>query len=210
MSTLNFDTATQGVSLVGSALALLSTLYFWLVRSNRERPNIDIQRLEEMHGSAILPQEHIDAYRAAGPTDQQFAACYWLDVVVINNSTLPNAILNLRADVQLASGLWKRAEVAFSDEKQLPINLSPSTTDRLALELRLSLPGDVGGTTRQDRIDLAHQALGPEMPVRIRLSGIRETTFTFLLLGRRSSNKAEDRSLSDASNNSQPERQRAA
>lgn len=71
------------VSLVGSFFSGTCTMYFWLVRANRERPNLKPHYVkhEFVLGRTREDQRHF------GVT---------LEVVVANYSVLPNAVLGVR------------------------------------------------------------------------------------------------------------------
>ena len=83
------ENAMSVVSLIGSAIATLSTLYFWLVRMNREKP------LLKVHLAGPLGADTLAA--AAGAPAGTARSLFSVKAVVANYSVLPNAVLGVRA-----------------------------------------------------------------------------------------------------------------
>jgi len=181
---MSFESASQIISLVASFAALISTFYFWLVRVNREQPDLGMEKLGPWKGCVLLPQEHTEAYRSLKPTEDEVMAGYWVDLAVINNSIVPNAVLEINAEIRLHDGPWQTAEARLTSEGKLPINLSPLTTVGLPVELTTCFKGSYSETTNQQRADMATDALTAGDSVRIRIKGIRGVTFEFTLSGK--------------------------
>ena len=87
-------------SFVGSSASVAVTGYFWLVKMNRERPQLQFEVVD--HASFV----------DVGPatTTEQWLH-FRLALVVVNNSTLPNAVLGIKVNVMpKQSAVWKEAE----------------------------------------------------------------------------------------------------
>ena len=189
---MNFDSLGQGFSIAASSLALISTTWFWLVRVRRESPSLAVEPVGLLTGQALLPQQHPEAWRAVGPKEHQVLAAFWMDVAIVNNSVLPNAVLEITAEVNLKGQGWTVASprlVADNPENsnsgnhdtRLPVNVSPMTTARLPLELAVAMNGDLSDTTNQQRADMAMESLADGASIRLNIKGVRDTAFAFSL-----------------------------
>lgn len=166
------------VSLLCSAVALGSTCYFWLVRNNRERQNLQVHALGPLTGRMVLFQQDSYPYDNLAHPECDYWIRYEVTVVVVNNSTLPNAALSLRAWLANQHQEWQPAHCRHAAENsQLPINLAPSSTTRL--DLILYLPVSDRGSTSQDRADQAIAALSPERRVRLQAQTLSGRKFQF-------------------------------
>lgn len=180
MSEFDVMTARELASLTGSLIAVTSTLYFWLIRSNDEKPNLELFALKPPEGSVMLPQEQPHGFYKFCPSDDHVCAMYWLDLAVVNNSTLPNAILGLQASMRLADNTWREAMVQTPDETPLPLNLSPLTTIGLPVTLSLPIEGPLGSDNAA-RAMQATNALTKPIQLRISLHGLKNRTFDVVL-----------------------------
>jgi len=116
------------VSLGGSTASFFATFYFWLVKANRERPNL------QPH---VLDREFF--LGNSNPDSRQIG--FKVGLVIANNSTLPNAVLGAKASLRGTKGQW--VEVGYlSIDKQtsLPLNVPPMTTVLLRLLGHLTFP----------------------------------------------------------------------
>ena len=183
----NFQTISQIVSLSGSAIALASTAYFWLVKVNRERPAMVVEPVGSVTGSVIIPRADIESYQAIKPRDDQVLVGYWLNLAVVNNSVLPNAIIEVSAKVRLNDEGWVTARSSlFSQDAEtapdsLPINVAPLSTARVPLALKLAMRGDDSGLGNRERTDMATNALAEGNSIEITIKGVRNTSFRSLL-----------------------------
>ena len=183
----NFEAFSHIASLSASAIALASTSYFWLVKVNRERPAIEVEPVGNVNGSVLVPRFHMDSFQAIRPREDQVMVGYWLNLAVVNNSVLPNAIIEVSAKVRLAYEGWVpvRANLFSHDPETaaetLPINVAPLSTARVPLELTLAMSGDDSGLGNRERADLATAALAEGNSIEITIKGVRDTSFRFLL-----------------------------
>ena len=187
MAGTNFETFSHIASLSGSAIALASTTYFWLVKVNRERPAMVVEPVGSVTGSVLLPRAHSDSYQAIRPREDQVLVGYWLNLAVVNNSVLPNAIIEVSAKVRLNDEGWVSARTnLFSNDAQtpaesLPINVAPLSTARVPLALALAMRGDDSGLGNRERTDMATSALAEGNSIEITIKGVRNTSFRSLL-----------------------------
>jgi hypothetical protein len=100
------------VSLTGSVLSTIFTLYFWLVRVRNERPKV---RLFATGCSFDLSSRR---------GDERFLP-FRVDVIAANCSVLPNAILKAVLRWQTRDGAWEERNV---NTLAMPINLPASHT----------------------------------------------------------------------------------
>src|SRR5436309_15652990 len=105
------------ISLVGSAFATLSSLYLWLVRFRGERPNLTV------HLAGPVGADTLAA--AAGAPPGTARALFSVRAVVANDSTLPNAVIGVKAWVKGAGGRWLPATLSLDEKTQPPFNVSP-------------------------------------------------------------------------------------
>ncbi|WP_029630730.1 hypothetical protein [Zavarzinella formosa] len=119
------------VSFLGSAASVGVTGYFWLVKMNRERPQLQFELVE--HAS------HIDV----GPaTAEEQWLNFRLALVVVNNSSLPNAVLGTRVRVMpRGSGNWQEAEhVRPARGSAFPLNLPALQSGLITVEWEMRFP----------------------------------------------------------------------
>ncbi|GAB5402550.1 MAG: hypothetical protein Aurels2KO_07810 [Aureliella sp.] len=165
------------LSLVCSTAALLSTGYFWLVRNNLERQNLSIQTLSPLSGSVVLVQEDTFPYDTLVCRDDQHWARYQCQLVIVNNSVLPNSILSLRVWLAAPDGSWADAHARISDNSALPVSLPPSSTTRL--DTTLYVPVGQRGSDRKQRIENAMKALHSERRIRVKVQTLNQNEFQF-------------------------------
>lgn len=178
---LDPETIREYVALGGSAIAMASTVYFWWIRSDRERPRMVVQSLLPMTGW-VLCNDDYETQRRVGPGMGEVVAKYRLKLVVVNQSLLPNAALALRVSLQLNDGSWRVMDVAGidGDLSPFPKNVSPMTTQCFDLALAMAINGTLRGGFAE-REAAAGDALPPRIPIRIELLGLNEQVFSFTL-----------------------------
>ena len=81
------------VSFVGSAASVGVTGYFWLVKMNRERPRLLVEGVDHV--------SHIDLGTCEGDVR---TLCFRQGLVVVNESTLPIAVLGVAVRVRPRMG----------------------------------------------------------------------------------------------------------
>jgi hypothetical protein len=115
------------VGFAGSAVSMITTLYFWFVRMRLEQPCL------KPH---LADQEFFLGLNRDGVRQIGLKA----GVIVANYSVLPNAILGVRLWIRLNDGWQEVGQLAFDKQTPQPFNLSPLQTVLLRLAGTLSLP----------------------------------------------------------------------
>lgn len=179
MFDLDIQSTKEAVSLGASGLALFSTGYFWMVRANRERMKLGIHPVGTLWGNVPLPQEDREAYQNLRPDEGQVCATFGVDLAVVNHSSLPNALLSVRAWLQLADGEWRETFVRLHDTGneelptlRMPLNLSPLTTAGLGMRLSIAIEGNYDGGF-QGREESAGNILAEKPKLRVELAALQ-------------------------------------
>ncbi|KAA1260929.1 hypothetical protein LF1_34710 [Rubripirellula obstinata] len=183
---MNFDpeTAREYLALTGSAIAVASTLYFWLIRANCEKAQLEVHPVHALSGSVLLNEDY-ETLRRLNCKEGEVGAKYFLGLALANNSTLPNAIIGIRVWIKFDQAessngeSWREMDVACSDGQSdlVPINIAPLTTAALNLALSTAITGTLQGG-HVDRQMRASEALPPQVPIRIEMRAIGGKTFT--------------------------------
>ena len=158
------------LSLIGSAIATLSTLYFWLVRVNRERPQLKIHLAGPMAADTLAA--------AAGAPPGTARSLFSVKAVVANYSALPNAVLGVRAWVKTREGNWAPAVTSVDDKTQPPFNLPPLHTVPLTLTATVTVPERPESAPRLSRREIALQSVAEPVQVKLELTALNERRFT--------------------------------
>lgn len=165
------------ISLGCSIVAFCSTIYFWFIRNHRERAQLDVEVTNRLDGRVVLVHEDQYPYHTLVEVDGHDWGCYPLDLVIANQSVLPNSIVRLRVQVMLSSGVWVQTHCRVDGEATLPVNLDPLTTRRLSLALYLPVQG--GAANRAERISSANSLLHHSRCVRVQVVGMSGKQFDF-------------------------------
>lgn len=181
MPQVDFDTFRTFFSLSASAMALASSIYLWITRFNREQPNLSVEQVSPLRGEFVWPRNFPEVYQAIAPRENEGLVCLWADVAVINNSTMPNAALQIEAWVKLANGKWQPTLVHLCEEVKTPVNIKPHSTSRLALQLSTKLPYDSSRSSNRDRVDQAMNQLSETRDLKIRIRGVKQVAFQNIL-----------------------------
>lgn len=182
---MSFDPETirETVALVSSFIAVASTFYFWLVRANRERAQLTVQAVAPLTGTVLMNEDYETQQRVRAG-DGMVCAKYFLSLAVVNNSSLPNALIGVRVWMPFRDGehsdrvVWTEMDIRhFQPETALfPINLQPLSTSSLSLAMAAAIPGTHdGGFAR--RALTATEALSMPVPIRVELRGLNHQTF---------------------------------
>ncbi|WP_148618928.1 hypothetical protein [Mariniblastus fucicola] len=182
MPDLDFDFLRSFFSLGASAAALASSIYLWLSRFKKEQPNLSIEQVSPLLAEFVWPRNFAELYQAIVPNESEGLVCLWTNVAVINNSTMPNAVLQIDAWVKLANGKWQPTIVDLCEEAKLPINVEPHSTSRLSLQLATKLPYDSTRSSNQDRVDQAMVQLAENRDVKIRIRGVKQKAFQAIVV----------------------------
>lgn len=180
---LDFGNAREYASLGGSVLALASTLYFWLIRANRERAQLTAHLIGDMQGSIVTPHRDLAVYHRLKPAANEHCLKYWLHIAVVNNSSLPNALLGARVWIKFKDGDWRQMEVRHTDDQSdlFPVNLNALSTSGLKLALATTYSG-VFEQDHEGRAAAAGDALNRTVPIRIELLGLQGKSFVYELI----------------------------
>jgi hypothetical protein len=180
---IDYGNARELASLGGSVLALASTLYFWLIRANRERARLAAHLIGDMQGSIVTPHRDLAVYHRLKPASNEHCLKYWLHIAVVNNSSLPNALLGARVSIQFKDGAWRTMEVRHVDDQcdLFPVNLSSLSTSSLKLALATTY-ADAFEQDHEGRAAAAGDALPRTVPIRIELIGLQNKSFVYELM----------------------------
>ncbi len=175
---MDLETSREYASLVGSTIAVCSTFYFWLIRSNRERAQLVAHPVGGLEGTLLMAMDDALTYRRVAPADGEVVLKYWLHLAIVNNSLLPNALLGARIWMKFADGEWREMDVhhEMPDQDLFPTNIDPLTTAGLKLALSCKQPGKIEGGFAE-RAQAAGDALPRQIPIRIRLKALQDQTF---------------------------------
>jgi len=114
------------ISLAGSIFSTTCTGYFWFVKVRKEQPHL----VSFLHDHELFLGNGRGDTRSIGLNVQ---------IIVANNSSLPNAILGVKLSVKLKTGDWQPVTGVGCDKSApLPLNISPLQTTLLRLTGRLS------------------------------------------------------------------------
>lgn len=160
-------------SLGGSATALISTFYFWLVRANRERPQLQPYLVHEIEGT--WPTIVRDSYCRV--PEGHVLSRYFVRLAVANYSSLPNAVLRAKASIKMRDGSWKPADTRVGEGHSLPANVAPMTTAPLDLRLEIVVPGSLEGTGTAERNANAFSCIANPAEIRVELIALGEKKF---------------------------------
>jgi hypothetical protein len=160
------------VSFLGSAASVGVTGYFWLVKMNRERPRLLMEGVDHV--------SHIDLGTCEGGVR---TLCFRQGLVVVNESTLPSAVLGATVRVQSRTGKkWQSIDgVRPAPGSMLPLNLPPLQSGLLTLDWEVPFPADdrVEAFEDPDRVIAAylekHWAEADRVTVEVR--GVRGKAF---------------------------------
>jgi hypothetical protein len=121
------------VSFAGSAASVGVTGYFWLVKVNRERPRLLIEGVDHV--------SHIDLGNCEADVR---TLCFRQGLVVVNESTLPSAVLGASVRVRSRVGKdWHTVDgVRPAPGSTLPLNLPPLQSGLLTLDWEVPFPVD--------------------------------------------------------------------
>lgn len=155
------------VSLVGAAFSTATTIYYWFVRVRSERPNLqcDLADRELFLGAGIAESRQL-GLRAS--------------LVVINGSSLPNAVLGVRVWVMGREGQWLPVEkLSFEKATPRPVNLPALQTALVVVSGQINLPHvaelEQGGN--KTLLNYAERFLANPREIKVELKGVKEKRF---------------------------------
>ena len=121
--------------LLFSAFSFVMTSYFWLVKSRKERPNLEFHQLSNFRMSLRRHPEH-EGWRRLSIQQLDTGG-----VLAVNHSTRQNSIIMfdclLHTDQGMIQGDW-----GYSGEDKPPWNIGPESTISLSPAFFFDLPED--------------------------------------------------------------------
>ncbi len=165
-------------SLAASLIALSSTLYFWLVRANRERAQLMVQPIRELTGTVVTSFHDMATIQRLRPADDEYCIKYWMDVAIVNNSALPNALLGAKVWLQDKKGEWLEMDVSHQshDQDLFPLNVPPLNISTLKMSLATNVRMQIDDSNL-GRAAAAGDALPRQIPIQIELIGLQNKRF---------------------------------
>jgi hypothetical protein len=124
----NVSPIMSTVSLIGSGATAAATIYMWLSRFRRERPNLQLYPAAAQTGVEVGVLRGDTRY-----LHMKVAA------VVANCSALPNAVIDVALDLRTRDGRWEEVK-SPRVTVGLPLNVSSLTTGLVTLEWTQPLP----------------------------------------------------------------------
>jgi len=160
------------VSFAGSAASVGVTGYFWLVKVNRERPRLLVEGVDHV--------SYIDLGSCEGDVR---TLCFRQGLVVVNESTLPSAVLGASVRVRSRAGKeWRTVDgVRPASGSTIPLNLPPLQSGLLAIDWEVPFPADdrAEALDAPDRVIAAYLEKHWATPdrVTVELRGVRGKAF---------------------------------
>jgi hypothetical protein len=152
------------VSFVGSVASVGVTGYFWLVKMNRERPRLLIEGVEHL------------SFVDLGPCEGDIRTlCFRQGLVVVNESSLPTAVLGVAVRARSRAGGWAAADgIRPAPGSAIPLNLPPFHSGLVTLDWETAFPYDAAAEALEspDRVIAAyleaHWAVPGQLTVEVR------------------------------------------
>lgn len=167
---MEIDNLFDVVSLSGSVFATVLTVFFWMVRARKEKADLRsylVGRLDA--GQSPLSREGF------------VRSTFWLKVIVANYSSLPNAVIGVRAWLKTSDG-WRVGKIEEETEKILPLNLPAMQTEAFDLSVSIDTVGELSGSTTAGRREAALGALTDPPQIRIELVALGRARFRDVLV----------------------------
>lgn len=160
------------ISLVGSTASLGITSYFWFVKANREKARLLCDSVPHV--------TFVDLHQC---TDETRWLNFQLGLVVVNESSLPNAVLNAKVFAKSKkNGLQEMTDVRPVPGTNFPVNLPPMQSGMLKLEWYLSLPYSESAENSGDPAAMVKSYLKENWTaseeLRVQLQGLHGQCFT--------------------------------
>ena len=176
---VDLELVREMFGVVASAVACVSTFWFWLLRTRSERPQLDALPIGPLSGCVLTAHNDLDLYQRLQPSEGQIVLRYWMDIAVINASRRPNAILSLKVLLESAEGSMQAATIlADPGDKTppFPINLAPETTSTVRLAVAITVPGTISSGHRNHILQAGDQ-LAVQPRVSVYLTGLGNQIF---------------------------------
>jgi hypothetical protein len=164
-------------SLLGSAFATVSTIYFWFVRMRVERPQLKVHLASAVGADSLAP--------GPGAPPNTARSQFSLKAVVANYSALPNAVIGVKAWVKGRDGSWQPATTSLDEKGQPPFNLPPLHTIPFTLTATVNVPERPESAPRVTRREAALQSVAEPVQVKLELTALNERRFTEIISANR-------------------------
>jgi hypothetical protein len=156
-------------SLMGSGFATILTAYFWLVRSQRERPDLRFFLAAPLDANLS---------RARSGADGRVDCGVFVKCVVANYSMLPDTLIKVRAKLLGRDGQWITCHVSTEEHTSLPINVPGMHSTLMQLILQFEAPGELSGSTTASRRETALDQLASPPRIQVELWGLSDKAHT--------------------------------
>lgn len=163
-------------SFIGSAASVTVTGYFWLVKMNKERPQLQFEVVDHASFVDVGP----------GTASEQWLK-FRMALIVVNNSILPNVVLGTRVRVMpKRSAVWKEVErVRPVRGSVFPLNLPPQQSGLLTIEWEMCFPALANESELESPEQIVEAYLKENWDfadhVSVELRGLKGVSFTELL-----------------------------
>src|SRR5205814_1592842 len=144
--------------------------YLWVMRFQGERPNLTV------HLAGPVGADTLAAAADAPPGTAR--ALFGVKAVVANYSTLPNAVLGVKAWVKAADGEWLAATLSLDEKTQPPFNMPPMQTTPLAFTATVVVPERPESAPKLSRREAAREAVSRPLQIGVELTALREKRFS--------------------------------
>ncbi len=118
-----------------SMLSLIVTCYFWMIRSRRERPNLEFVQLSDFRSSCRRIHDRDDAKRYCLQTIDSGS------VLIVNHSIRQNSIVLFECYLPTESGVI-RGDWGYGGDDKPPWNVGPETTIAFSPACFFDVPPD--------------------------------------------------------------------
>jgi hypothetical protein len=168
---MDLQTALTGVSLAGAGFSTATTAYYWFARVRSERPRLSCELAER------------ELFLGAMAADRRQLGVK-LGLVIVNGSSLPNAVLRVRFSVAQRNGGWLEAErVAFDKTTPRPINVPAMQTSFLTVNGNLTFPyvTELEQSGNKTLLGYVDRFMTNPRRIRVELSGLNNERFENIL-----------------------------
>jgi hypothetical protein len=129
---------------IGSLMSGALTLYFWMIRATRERPDVRL-----FHAP-------IRSKTSLGINNGETR---WMDfelaLVAGNFSSTPNAIIDVELKIRTKRGVWQPVNhLALHDAERLPANIPPMTTAFIPVSWAIKFPPSTKAEANEEPADI--------------------------------------------------------
>jgi hypothetical protein len=160
------DALAQYFSLAGSIFSVVLTVYFWFVKSRKERPNLRLYLADR------------EFFLGTGTAEQRQLGLK-MGIIVANYSSLPNALLDVQLSLKKRDGtLLEVEDVKFDQQTPMPFNVPALQTVLLRVIGRVRFPASA--TLEQDKnigAAYANHFLAEPRAVQVEVKALNDKSF---------------------------------